>query len=261
MLLFASVILITSCSEYNKVLKSTNYRYKCRKAFEYYNKKDWTRAQALFEEVLPLVRMTDSGEMAYYAYCRTHYNVEEYFLAGYYFKNFSKLYPGSERAEECLYMSGICNLKGSPRYSLDQTETYAAIKDFQAFLDRYPTSAKKDTCNKIIDELYLKLEEKAFEGAKLYYKIQNFKSASIALNSMLNKYPNTRFKEEALYLIIAADYKLAINSIESKKIERFEQTIKSYLNFVTSFPESKMKRDAERYYNLSADQIKNLKEN
>jgi outer membrane protein assembly factor BamD len=250
------VLVLGSCSKYNKILKSTDYNMKYEKALEYFAKKDYTRSMALLEEILPLVRITAKGEEAYYKYCYCHYNTKEYYLASYYFRNFAKLYPGSARAEECSFMSGICNLKNSPRWSLDQTETTEAIRDFQNFMDKFPLSPKKDRCNGIIDSLYAKLELKAYEGAKLYYTIQNYKSAAIALQSMVDKYPNTIYKEDALFLIVRSNYEYALNSIENKKVERFEQTIKSYVNFVASYPESKMRKKAEDIYNASVDKVK-----
>jgi len=252
------ILILVSCNEYNKVLKSTNYHYKARKAFEYYNKHDYTRAQALFEEVLPLVRLTDSGQLAYYDFCYTHYYLKEFYLASYYFKNFTKLYPSSNMAEECLFMSGICNLKNSPRWSLDQTETNDAIRDFQQFIDKFPNSERRDTANRIIDNLHRKLELKAFNNAKLYYTIQNYKSASIALKSVIERNPNTIHKEEALYLIVKSDYLLAEGSIESKKLERYEQTIKSYTNFVVAFPESRYRPELERYNENSMERLRKL---
>lgn len=254
-------ILLIACSDYNKLLKSSDYNLKLQKALEYYGKHDYTRAQALLEEVLPLFRTTVKGEEAYYKYCYCYYYTKDYYLAGYYFKTFTKFYPGSEKAEECLFMSGICNLKNSPRWSLDQTETYDAIKDFQTFLDKYPTSPRKDTCNKVIDNLRLKLEKKAFENAKLYYKIENYKSASIALKSMMSDFPSSIYAEEALYLILKADYEYATNSIDSKKKERFEQTIKSYVNFAARFPESEHKKEADRIYASVNEKLSALKDN
>jgi outer membrane protein assembly factor BamD len=260
LVVFIGLILMSStCNKYNKLLKSSDYNLKYQKAMEYYDKKDYVRALALLEEILPLLRPTVKGEPAYYKYCYCHYYVKEYYLAGYYFKNFSKLYPAGQKAEECLYMSGICNLKNSPKWSLDQTETFAAIKDFQTFLDKYPESERRLRCNSIIDSLNFKIEKKAFENAKLYHKIMNYKSASIALKSMLDKYPNTPFKEEAMFLIVESDYIYATESIESKKIERFEQTIKSYTNFVAAFADSKKRKKADHYYDLALEKLKNSK--
>ena len=252
-------VALTACSDYNKLLKSTDYELKLQKGIEYFGKRDWERSQALLEEVLPLYRTSLKGEEAYYKYCYTYYNMHDYYLAGYYFKSFSKFYPGSAQAEECLFMSGVCNLNNSPRYSLDQTETQDAIRDFQVFLDRYPESNRRDTCNKIIDNLRFKLEKKAFENAKLYYKIQNYKSASIALAALIKEYPRSFFREEAMFLILKSDYLYADLSIEDKKLERYEQTIKSYLNFAAQFPNSKRRKEAERIHHAAESNINLLK--
>lgn len=260
---FAVLIIILSLaackSSYNKVLKSPDYHLKTRKAFEYYNKRDWTRAQALFEEVMPIIRMSDSGQLAYYNFAYTHYYLKEFYLASYYFKNFSKLYPSNPKAEECLFMSGVCNLKNSPRWSLDQTETLDALRDFQQFVDKYPNSELKDTANQIMDGLHAKLELKAFNNAKMYYTTLNYKSASIALKSVIDKNPNSKHKEEAMFLIVKSDFLLAENSVESKKLERYEQTIKSYTNFVASFPDSRWRAEATRYHDRSVEKLKKLK--
>lgn len=257
--LISFVLVFGSCSKYNKILKSTDYNMKYEKAIEYYDKKDYMRAMALLEEILPLIRITSKGEDAYYKYCYCHYNTKEFYLAGYYFRNFSKLYPGGVKAEECLFMSGICNLRNSPRWSLDQIETTEAIRDFQNFLDKFPESPKKERCNSIIDSLYAKLEFKAFKNAYMYYQIQNYKSASIALKSMIDKYPNTIHKEDAMFYIVKSNYEYALNSIEAKKSERFELTIKSYVNFVASYPESKWRKKAELIYNTSVEKVKKVK--
>lgn len=256
-------LLLVSCSEYSKILKSKDNELKLSKAYEYFEKKDYDRALPLFEELVAggIFRGTDRAEKVYYTYAYCHYYLREYYLAAYYFKMFAKTYPNSRYAEESLFMSGICNVKNSPNWSLDQTETYDAINELQLFLNRYPESQRRDTCNKIMDNLYYKLETKAFENSSLYYKIENYKAASIALKSMLDEFPNTRYMEEAMYLIVKSDYLLAVNSIESKKMERFEQTIKSYTNFVALFPRSEYRKELEGYHDNAAKAIEQLQKN
>lgn len=255
-----ALLVFSSCSEFNKVVKSDDKNLKYEKAMEYYQKKDYYRAQTLFEELIAWSRLTERGEKIYYYYTYCYYHMKDYYLAAYYFKNFARLYPGSPLAEECLFMSGICNTKNSPSHTLDQSETYEAIKDFQAFLDRYPNSARKDTCNKIIDALRFKLETKAFENAKLYYHTENYKSASIALKSMLDDYPASTYREEAMYLIVKSDFLLAENSIDAKKVERYEQTIKSYVNFVATFPESRYRKETEDTYKSALQKLEKAKQ-
>ena len=120
------------------------------------------------------------------------------------------------------------------------------------------TAASRSVSEIISYESAFKLELKAFNNAKLYYTIQNYKSASIALKSVIDKHPNTVHKEEAMYLIVKSDYLLAENSIESKKMERYEQTIKSYTNFVVAFPESRFRPELERYNRNSMEKLRKL---
>jgi len=51
LLLLSLSLLLVSCSEYQKILKSNDYELKYKSAVEYYQKKDFSRAQALFQEL------------------------------------------------------------------------------------------------------------------------------------------------------------------------------------------------------------------
>ncbi len=156
-------------------------------------------------------------------------------------------------------MSAISNVRISPEPALDQTETYKAINELQSFLNKFPASERKDTCNYIIDKLRTKLEVKAYNSAKLYYKMENYKSSSVAMDNFLKEFPNTKYKEEILYLIVKSDYLLAENSIKNKKMERFEKTIKSYRKFVANFPESKYIKEVKNFGENAEKQLQLIK--
>jgi outer membrane protein assembly factor BamD len=255
-LVFIFLILFASCSKERKLQKSKDYNLIYQKALEYYAKKKYIKALPLLEEVIPIYKLTERGESVYYYYSYCHYHIKEYYTAAFYFKTFAKTYPNSKYAEECLYMSAICNVKTSPPNYLDQKETITAINELQMFLNKYPESSKKDTCNQIIDKLRSKLEKKAFQNAYQYYHMEQYRSASVALKAMLEEYPLTSYMEEALYLIVKSDYLYAANSIDSKKKERFEECIKSYLNFVGFFPKSKKLKELESLYSNALSMVK-----
>ncbi len=66
----------------------------------------------------------------------------------------------------------------------------------------------------------MKLEKKAYEIAKQYNTIEDYKAAIKALDNFIADYPGTPFKEKALYYKFNASYQLAINSVNSKMQER-----------------------------------------
>lgn len=241
-------LIFAACGEYNKVLKSKDLDYKHEKAVEYYNEGEYLKSMPLFEELLTLWRGMNKAEKVYYMYAMAHYKINDYYLAGYYFRQFTKTYPGSQYSEECAFLAALCHYKNSPKYSLDQDNTYRAIEELQIFVNRYPTSGRVDTCNTLIDNLRGKLEEKSYESARLYYKTENYKAAVVAFNNVLKDYPNSTYKEDILYLVMKSNYMLAMNSISSKKEQRLRETINSYRKFVDAFGESRYRREAENLH-------------
>jgi outer membrane protein assembly factor BamD len=253
------LLVSSSCSKYNKVLKSDDLAYKYTKAIEYYNEKEYIKCIPIFEELITLYRGTAKSESVYYYYSMAHFGLKDYYLASYYLKNFVKTYPNSQYSEDCAFLSAYCSYLSSPNYELDQAETKTAVSEMQLFLDRYPESSKKDSCNNIIDELREKLAEKSFQNAKLYYQTENYKSAVVTLNNTIKDYPNSKHIEELHFLIVKSNFLLAVNSIQSKKAERFKETIKSYTTFADLFVNSKYIKQAENFYDSSIKELEKLK--
>ena len=257
--ILVSFVGFLSCSEYNKILKGSDYDLKFEKALEYYEKNQCYRTLPLLDELMSYFRMTNKGEEVYYYYAKTQYCMGDYYLAGYYFKRFVKNFPQSAKAEECAFNAAICMMRNSPDYYLDQSDSYKAIDEFQLFMSKYPNSPWVDSCNTLVKDLRSRLEKKSFEKAKLYFKMEKYRSAVIAFKSALSEFPDTRFKEDIMFLALKSNYLYAENSVITKKVERFEETIKSYHNFVDSFRNSNYFREAENFYSSSLKELEKLK--
>jgi outer membrane protein assembly factor BamD len=253
-----SFTFITGCSRYSKMLKSTNMDAKLDYAIQLYDKKQYYKALPLFEELVTVYRGTKKAEKTYYYYAYTNYKLEDYETAAFNFENFARTYPASEFAEECAFMHAYCYYQDSPLYSLDQTSTVKAMNELQLFADRYHNSAKIDQCNTLIDQLRLKLETKDFENAKLYFHMDDFKAAVTAFKNILHDYPSGKFREESAFMIIKAWYQLAENSIETKKVERYNESLRSYSEFTTHFSESKFRKDADELSELAHKRLEKL---
>jgi outer membrane protein assembly factor BamD len=232
------LLILGSCSEFTKIQKSDDTELKKNKVIEYYQKGEYLNAATLLEDIIPFYKLSSEGELLYYYYCMSNYYLEDYYLASYYFRRFINQYPNSKYTEECQFLSAMCSVHNSPEYTLDQTETLNALDQLQIFVDMYPYSNKIDTCNVIMDKLHFKLEKKDFEAAKLYFFTENYKAAVFAFEDVIQKYPNSVFKEDMLYYLIKSQFELAINSVESKKMKRLEATLKSYSKFASLYPES-----------------------
>jgi len=259
--LFIILVTVSSCSKYQKLLKSTDINAKYEAAFKYYDQGDFFRAIQLFDELVTYFRATDKAEKIYYAYAYANFNQGDYVLAGYHFKNFVNTFPSSPKAEECAYMAAYCEYMDSPEYYLDQTSTKDAIASLQLFVNEYPKSKYVEDCNKYIDELRAKLEEKSFQIGMLYFKTEEYKAAITAFNSTLKEYPDTKYKEEALFYIMKSNYIFANNSVAIKKLERYQASVKAYAVFTSNFPKSKFMREADTINRTASKEIDKLKTN
>ena len=242
------LFIIASCDHFNKLLKSTDFELKMVKAKEYFDKGQYLKSSQLYEELIPVVKGTQRAENVYYYYTWSEYNLGDYIIGQYHFKNFTRQFPASEHAEECYFMNAYCFYLTSANYKLDQTSTKSAIKEYQSFIDAYPESKRIDTCNLLIDKLRHKIEKKDYEIVKNYFKLGDWKAAIVSTNSFIKEYPSGIFTEEIYYLLINSYYLLAQNSIHLKKGERLDGAMENYVKFIDLYPKSTYLSRAESIY-------------
>ena len=135
-------------------------------------------------------------------------------------------------------MEGKSYFMLSPAYSLDQEDTNTAIEKLQIFVNRYPNSEYVSEAIELIEQLQNKIEKKDFEVSKQYYTIRDYNSAIKSLDNFMADNPGTIFREEALYYRWLSTYEIAINSIESKILERVTELERSLVNFLKYYPET-----------------------
>ena len=245
--LFAVILFLSSCSEYQRALKSEDVAVKFASATKMYDAKKYNKAIRLFEQIAPAFKGKPQAEKMFYMYSQSLYRTEQYYLAGYQFESFAASYPKSEKIEEASFLGAKSFIYLSPVYSLDQTDTYKAIDKLQAYIDKYPESSNLPEANTLVKKLREKLEKKAFENAKVYNLIANHKAAMVAFDNFIIDFPGTPYKEKALFYKLDSAYFLAINSISSKMQERLEYAKVAYTSLI------KFKNNSE--YKSKADEM------
>ena len=246
---FIIVISLASCSQYEKLRKSTDYQLKYRKAFEYYRAGDFIRSGQLFDDLVNPFRVTNKADTVSFYQAMSYFKQKDYLTASHYFERFYRDYRQSPFAEESEYLTGYCYYMQSPRAQLDQENTNTAIESFQIFLMRHPDSRFAEDAEKYLAEMKDKLVDKSYLTARLYYNLGQYKASITALNNSLDDYPETKHREELMYLLLRSSFLLAENSVPARKLERFQSTMDEYYSFIGEFPESRYIRDAQRMYN------------
>lgn len=259
-ILFLVIILFSACGEYQKVLNKGTTEDQYKMATKLYEDGKYNKSIQLFEKVIPKYQRKPQLERIQFMVADANYKTKSYELASYYFNRFIGNYPNSSKIEEVSFLLAHSYYLNSPKSSLDQADTQKALTAFQSFIDKYPESTKVDEANKFYDELSKRLEKKALDNAKLYYKIERYKAAIVALDTFIEDHFGTEFKEEALYYKFLASYELGMKSVFSKKEKRLEDAIKVYQRFQKSFPESSKLKDLESSVNNLNKELKLHKE-
>lgn len=272
LVLLGCVGILSSCNEYTSVLKTTDYEYKYEFAKACFVKGQYSRSATLLGDLLPIMKGTAYAEESLYMLGMSEYLNGNYDTASSFFKKYYQSYPKGIYAEYARFYCGKSLYEGVPDPRLDQSGTMTAIEEFQNFLDYYPYTALKEKTQEMIFSLQDILVQKEYNAAKLYYDLgtymgnctsggSNYEACIVTAENALRDFPYAQAgrREEFAILILRSKYHLAMQSIESKRLDRYRNTIDEYYGFVNEYPESKYLKEAERILASSKKVVENSK--
>ena len=265
--------VLTSCGEYNKVLKSTDYEYKYEAAKSYFGKGQNTKAAAILEELITILKGTDKAEESLYMLGMTYYNQGDFITASHYFSTYYNTYPRGTYTEQARFYSGKALFLDTPEPRLDQSSTYKAIQELQMFMEYFPASNRHQEAQQMIFDLQDKLVMKDYMAARLYYDLgsytgnssysttgNNYLACIVTAQNALKDYPYTKLREDISILLLRAKYDMGKESVEEKKEERMRDAIDEYYAFKNEFPESKYTKEVENIYKDAKKYVKEINE-
>lgn len=245
----AAVIAVCSCkSQYEMLLNSNDADAKYEAAFEYFNNGKYTKASSLFESLAMLTEGTERDDTVRYYWGLSNYKSKDYYTADTNFEKFLESYPRSPFASEARYLRLDCLYLQTLRYELDQTPTYRAMNEISEYILEYPSSSHIATCRNMLIDLGERLDRKAYEGAKLYYKMEDYLAARVAFRNVLKDDSENIYREDILYYIAMSSYNYAHLSVPEKQKERYLTFIDDYFNFIGELPDSHYRRELDSVY-------------
>lgn len=263
-LLAACSLLLVSCGEYTRVLKSGDYEYKYETAKALYMSGHYHQASELFGMLLAPLKGTSYGEESLFMLAESNMKAKDYESAAMFFKKYYQAYPKGRYMDMARYNSGYALYKQTVDVRLDQTSTMEAISEFQSFLDYCPNTNLKGQAMEIIYELQDKLVKKEYLSAKLYFDLgayamnsayggNNYQACVVTAQNALKDYPyaSAELREDLSILTLRAKYYLARQSVEEKRLERFRDTVDEYYAFQNDYPESKYMKEAKSIFDYS----------
>ena len=244
----AAVILaaLASCkSQYDALLESNDNETKYKAAFEYFNAGKYKKAADLFESLGVLTNGTARDDTVQFYWALSNYRYNDYYTAETNFSNFLAKFPRSPFAENAEFLRVDCLYKQTYRYELDQTPTYRALTALSEYKINPPGTIHAAACNRMEGELNERLDRKAFENAKIYYTMEDYQAARVALKNVLKDDADNVYREDILYYSAMASYRYAAKSVPEKKKERFLQFEDDYLNFIGEYPDSHYRKELD----------------
>ena len=237
-------VLLVSCSDFQKALKSEDVAEKFRLGNELYEAGKWSKAYRLLNQILPKYRGKPQAEKLTFMHAMCSYKMGDYYISSYHFEKFTDIYPKSDKAEEAAFLGAKGYYFNSPIYSKEQKETIEAIEKLQLFVNAYPNSEYLAEVNSLVKELDFKLEKKAYEIAKQYDQIRDFKASVKSFNNFLLEFPGSTLRNDAMFYRLDAAYNLAILSIDELKEQRLIDAIGYHKALLKAYPDTEYLEDA-----------------
>ena len=244
-----AVITMSSCkSQYELLLTGNDADAKYKAAFEYFNNKKYNRAATLFESLAALTNGTERDDTVRFYWGLSNYNFKDYYTAETNFQQFCESYPRSPFASQARFLRLDCLYRSTLRYELDQQPTYKAMSAISEYMLEYPENENMQVCKDMLEELGERLDRKAYEAAKLYYKMEDYLASHVAFRNVLKDDAENMYREDILYYIAMSSYKYAYLSVPSKQKERYLTFVDDYFNFIGELPESHYRKELDAIY-------------
>ncbi len=256
--LLASFLFTGCANEFNRVYKTSDFAYKYEYAKECFAKGKYTRASTLLQDLVTMKKGTDDGQESLYMLAMAEYCDKDYEGAAATFKKYYSSYPKGNYAESAEFYVGESLYQSTPEPRLDQSQTVSAISAFQDYLDLFPDAKNKSVAQQRMFELQDKLVQKELHSAQLYYDLgqyfgnctyggNNYEACIITAQNALKDYPYSALREKFSLLVMKSKYELAQQSVEEKKLERYQDAEDECYGFINEYPDSKDKATAEKY--------------
>ena len=167
-----------------------------------YQEGDYSRATQLLQTFVEQHLGDPRAPEARLLLGRAHMQREEYIEAATNFQRLVNDFPASPLQVDARF--GICQAyyELSPRPALDQEYTRSALLHCESIPQYYPGTGQAGQAEQFVNELRVKLAQKAYEAGLFYMKRRAYDAAVVYLEDVIEQYPRTPVAPQALEQLI-----------------------------------------------------------
>lgn len=217
-------------------------KYLFDKGTEALNAKKWLNAREFFKQVTETYTQSTYRPDAKLGIGDTYMgegSAEALVLAINEFREFLSFYPTNRRADYAQYKLALAHFRQMRKPERDQSETREAVREFQAFVDRYPGSDLMTDASAKLREAKDRLDQASYLVGYFYYRQRWYPGAIDRFKSIL-KEDGGFTNRDALYYYLA-------DSIVKLNRERGEAEALPYLErLVQEFEQSEYLQKAQQ---------------
>lgn len=248
LIVFAAAALCSCKSQFELLLNSNDVDAKYDGAFLYFNEGKYSKAASLFESLTILTNGTERADTVRYYWGLSNYLYKDYYTAETNFTQFIESYPRSPFTSDARYLRLDCLYRSTLRWELDQAPTYKTISAISEYILEFPDNEHMQECKDMLKDLNDRLDKKAYEAAKLYFKMEDYLASRIAFRNVLKDDAENIYREDILYYIAMSSYNYAHLSVPSKQKERYLTFVDDYYNFIGEIPMSRYRKELDVVY-------------
>ena len=193
-----TIFLLASCS-FQKDTSEMTAEEHLKYSLELYHDEDLFEAENEFRTMTLRYSGQPVADDAQFYLAETYFQKEEYLIASSEYTRLVRSMPNSPYVEEASFKIPLCYQYLSPRPEVDQTYTLKAIREFEIFISDYRNSNMVPEAEKSILEMKTKLAKKLLANAYIYRRLEEYDSAILYINLLLERYYDTDVLNEALY--------------------------------------------------------------
>lgn len=168
------------------------------------NKKKWLSAREFFKQVTETYTASPYRPDAKLGIGDTYLGEgtsEALVLALNEFTEFLSFYPTNRRADYAQYKLGMAHFRQMRMAQRDQTETRAAVKEFETFVARYPNSSLLPDATAKLRETRDRLSEAAYLVGYFYYRQKWYPGAIDRFKSVLKDDPGFTNRDSVYFYL------------------------------------------------------------
>jgi outer membrane protein assembly factor BamD len=214
-------------------------QYLFDKGTEALNQKKWLVAREFFKQVNENYVQSALRPEAKLAIGDTYLgegSVSALVLAINEFQEFLSFYPTHPRADYAQYKLGMAHFRQMRSPERDQTETRSAIREFEAFVARYPNSSLMPEVTTKLRESKDRLDESDFRVGLFYFRVRWYPGAIDRLSTLLKQDPEFSGRD-GVYFYLGESL---------LKIQREAEALPYFEKLVTEFESSEHLEEARK---------------